>query len=147
MFAHFSLLYNAACVVVQWSKGILKSVILISSQIEKFRHKFTQIRSKSCSYLNIWEFTPDSNHMDTVSQKQDFVLFSFYSWYYSLIHYSQYSRSFVFDPCAPSGKYLQLSSGDLKDTSLFYTMSRSSYQEVFPSPQGSCFYQLLNSLH
>ena len=73
--------------------------------------------------------------------------FYFYSWYYSRIHYSHYWRSFVFDPCAPSGKCLQSSSGDLKDTGLFYTMSRSSYQEVFPTPQGSCFYQLLNSLH
>ena len=73
--------------------------------------------------------------------------FSIYLWYYSLIHYSQYSRSFVFGPCAPSEKYLQSSSGDLKDTSLFYTMSRSSYRDVFQTPQRSCFYQLLNSLH
>ena len=138
MFACFSLLYNAACVVVQWSKGILKSATLISWQIEKFIH-LAQIRFKSCSYLSVWGFTPDSNHVGTVSQKQDFIyffhiFFSIYSWYYSLIHYSQYSRSFVFGPCAPSEKYLQSSSGDLKDTSLFYTMSRSSYREVFQTP-------------
>ena len=87
--------------------------------------------SKSCGY----------------SQSETRLHFFFYSWYYSLIHYSQYSRSFVSEPCAPSGKYLQSSSGDLKDTSLFYTMSRSSYREVFPTPSGSCFYQLLNYLH
>ena len=115
-----------------WSKGILKSVILISWQIEKSTHQ-AQIRFKSCSNVKIWGFTPDSNHVGTVIQKQHFIFFFLFMVLFT------YSLQY--------GKYLQSSPGDLKDTSLFYTMSRSSYREVFSTPQGSCFYQLLNFLH
>ena len=78
--------------IVQWNKGILKLVILISWQLEKF--------TCQAKVQILW--------VQLVKNKTSFF-------FIQLIYYSQYSRSFVSNPCEPAGKYLQLPSRNLKD--------------------------------
>ena len=67
-------------------------VILISWQLEKF--------TCQAKVQILW--------VQLVKNKTSFF-------FIQLIYYSQYSRSFVSNPCEPAGKYLQLPSRNLKD--------------------------------
>ena len=127
MFASFSLLYKAACIVVQWSKEILKSVILTSWQIEKLTRQakvqilWAQLVRNKTSFF----FIVLSNLYATVSSQEALLLIPV-CLQENICNYQQ-----------ETGKTLVY----------IYSMFRSSHREELQTPHGGCLYLLLNSLH